>query len=271
MKFMAKTIIITGAGQGIGAALAREFSHRGANVVVTDIDLAKAQVVAGEINGTAFYCDVTQESDIQRIVMQVRNTIAPVDIFVSNAGICRGEPDHAASASNTNWQACWDIHVMAHVYACRAILPDMKKRKSGYLVQVASAAGLLNQIGDAAYSATKHAAVGFSEALAITHKDDGINVSVICPQYVATPMLGYDEPNAAEGFPGVISPKALACHVADDMQAERFMILPHPDVAGFMEFKASNYEKWLGSMRKLRRKIIAKLGNSSFIEMHKWI
>ena len=160
---------------------------------------------------------------------------------------------------------------MAHVYACRALLPDMKKRKSGYLVQVASAAGLLNQIGDAAYSATKHASVGFSEALAITHRDEGINVSVICPQYVATPMLGYDEPNAAEGFPGVISPKTLACRVADDMQAERFMILPHPDVAGFMEFKASNYEKWLGSMRKLRSKIITKLGNSNFIEMHKWM
>ena len=161
MDFNRKIAIITGAGHGIGAALAREFAARGARVAVADLNETAAKSVAQEIGGIAFKCDATLEGDIQALVALVEAELGPVDIFFSNAGICLGEPDHAASAPNSTWQACWDVHVMAHVYATRAVLPGMIGRGDGYLVQMASAAGVLNQIGDAAYSTTKHAAVDF--------------------------------------------------------------------------------------------------------------
>ena len=271
MDFNRKTAIITGAGRGIGAALAREFTTRGARVAVADLDAAAARAVALEIDGLACTCDVTDEREIQALVARVEAEIGPVDIFFSNAGIFQGEPDHAASAPDSTWLACWELHVMAHVYATRAVLPAMIARGDGYLIQMASAAGLLNQIGNAAYSTTKHAAVGLAEALAITHGHQGVKVSVVCPQYVATPMLGYNDPAQAQGLPNVLSPAVVAQRVADAMEAENFMILPHPDVAGYMEFKASHYEKWLTGMRKLRTKIITKLGSTKLSDMHKWI
>jgi NAD(P)-dependent dehydrogenase (short-subunit alcohol dehydrogenase family) len=271
MDFNGKTAIITGAGRGIGAALAREFTARGARVAVADLDAAAASTVALEIDGLACTCDVTDEREIQALVARVEAEFGPVDIFFSNAGIFRGEPDHAASATDSTWQACWQLHVMAHVYATRAVLPAMIARGDGYLAQMASAAGVLNQIGDAAYSSTKHAAVGLSEALTITHGHQGVKVSVVCPQYVATPMLGYDDPAQAEELPNVLSPEVVAQRVTDAMEAETFLILPHPDVAGYMEFKASHYEKWLSGMRKLRAKIVSQLGGTKLSEMHKWI
>lgn len=148
---------------------------------------------------------------------------------------------------------------MAHVYAARAVLPSMIERGEGYFVQMASAAGLLSQIGDAAYSASKHAAVGFAESLSITHGDDGIKVSVICPQYVATPMLGYDAGEGFDKYPGVISPEQVAGTVVQGIDAEQFLILPHPDVEQYIQFKPGNYDCWLGDMRKLRRKIIDEI------------
>ena len=271
MDFNGKVVIITGAAHGIGAALAKEFAARGARVAVADLDETQAKLVAQEISGVAFKCKATVESDIQALVEGVEVELGPIDIFFSNAGICLGEPDHAASAPNTTWQACWDLHVMAHVYATRAVLPGMIARGDGYLAQMASAAGVLNQIGDAAYSTTKHAAVGLSEALAITHGDQGIKVSVACPQYVATPMLGYSEPTQEINIPGVLSPNVLAQRVADAMEIETFMSLPHPDVAEHMIFKTSHYKKWLIAIRNLRDRIIAKLGNTKLTEMHKLI
>ena len=160
---------------------------------------------------------------------------------------------------------------MAHVYACRAVLPAMLARGEGYLVQMASAAGLLNQIGDAAYSTSKHAAVGFAEALAISHGDEGVKVSVVCPQYVATPMLGYEDPASAAQMPGLLSPEVTAQRVADAMEVERFLILPHPQVADYMAFKATEPDKWLSAMRKLRARLIAKLGRLDLAQMHKWM
>jgi NAD(P)-dependent dehydrogenase (short-subunit alcohol dehydrogenase family) len=178
-----------------------------------------------------------------------------IDLFCSNAGIIAtdGPPWYATSASNDTWQAMWDIHVMSHVYAARACLPSMIERGEGYFLNTASAAGLLNQIGDAAYSTTKHAAVGFAEALAITHGDDGIRVSCLCPQAVATRMIGVVEDGGTAGVDGVLPPSAVADAVVEGLAEERFLILPHPEVATYRERKTADYDRWLGGMRKLRR------------------
>lgn len=266
-----KTIVVTGGASGIGKALCERFAREGAKVIVTDLSQEKADAVAAAIGGTAMICDVTKESDIQNLVSQTEAELGPIDMFVSNAGLGFGEPGHAASASNDIWQTCWDVHVMAHVYAARAVLPGMIERNSGYLLNMASAAGLLNQIGDAAYSATKHAAVGFAEALAITHKDDGIGVSVICPQYVATPLLGYKEDNVAERSEGTITPREVAECVMEGLAEERFLILPHPEVETFIRHKTGDYDRWLSGMRKLRRGIIEKTGSTRAEDVHKLI
>ena len=271
LEFQGKIVILTGAAGGIGAALAREFAGRGARLALCDLNAAALEALCGELGALHMVCDVTVESHIQALVAEVEARLGPVDIFFSNAGFSSGEPDHAASAPDRIWQASWEVHVMAHVYACRALLPAMRARGQGYLVQMASAAGLLNQIGDAAYSTSKHAAVGFAEALAISHGHEGLKVSVVCPQYVATPMLGYDDPAAAAPVPGLLSPEVTAQRVAEAMEEERFLILPHPEVADYMVFKAKEPDKWLAAMRKLRARLVAKLGRLDLAQMHKWM
>ena len=271
MKLDGKTVVVTGGARGIGAALCARFAAEGARVMVADLDQAGAGQVAARIGGLGMRCDVTSERDIRDLVAATEAQLGPIDMFCSNAGVCPGEPDHSASASNETWQLCWDVHVMAHVYAARAVLPGMIARGEGYLLQMASAAGLLSQIGDAAYSATKHAAIGFAESLSITHGKDGIKVSVICPQYVATPMLGYAEGGAASDLPGVISAQDLAETVVRGVADESFLILPHPVVADYMAFKAQNYDKWLGGMRKLRARIVDQVGSTDLQAMHKLV
>ena len=271
LEFQDKIVILTGAAGGIGAALAREFAERGARLALCDLNAAALEALSGELGALHMVCDVTVESHIQALVAEVEARLGPVDIFFSNAGFSSGEPDHAASAPDRIWQASWEVHVMAHVYACRALLPAMRARGQGYLVQMASAAGLLNQIGDAAYSTSKHAAVGFAEALAISHGHEGLKVSVVCPQYVATPMLGYDDPASAALVPGLLSPEVTAQRVAEAMEEERFLILPHPEVADYMVFKAKEPDKWLAAMRKLRARLVAKLGRLDLAQMHKWM
>ena len=271
MKLKNKTVVVTGGARGIGKAICAAFQREGARVVVADLLADEACATAKEIGGIGFGCDVSKEADIQKLAENVEREYGPIDLFCSNAGICVGEPSHAASASNDTWQACWNIHVMAHVYAARAVLPSMIERGEGYFVQMASAAGLLSQIGDAAYSASKHAAVGFAESLSIAHGDDGIKVSVACPQYVATPMLGYNEGEGIDQHPGVISPEQVADAVVQGVDAEKFLILPHPDVEQFVQFKTGNYDRWLGGMRKLRRTIKDKIGNTRLEEMHKLV
>ncbi len=271
MKLNDKTIIVTGGASGIGRALAERFAEEGAKIALADLAIDKAEKVAAEIGGLALACDVTKEADIQNLVARTERELGPLDLFCSNAGIGFGEPDLVTSASNAEWQTSWDVHVMAHVYAARAALPGMIERGGGYFLQTASAAGLLNQIGDAAYSTTKHAALGFAEALAITHGDDGIKVSVLCPQYVATPMLGYDDNADPDLSPGVMSPRQVAESVVEGISEERFLILPHPVVEQYRQNKAANYERWLGGMRKLRRGIIAEIGSTRPEDMHKLI
>lgn len=271
MKLKDKTVIVTGGASGIGRALSIRFAEEGARVVVADVAIEKAEKVAEQVRGLAVACDVTKEADIQNLVSQSERDVGPIDMFCSNAGVGFGEPDLVASASNAQWQTSWEIHVMAHVYAARAALPGMIARQSGYFLQTVSAAGLLNQIGDAAYSTTKHAALGFAEALAITHGDDGIKVSVICPQYVATPMLGYADDQEAELSAGVITPGQVADSAVAGIEAERFLILPHPVAEKFRQHKAADYERWLNGMRRLRRGIIAEIGSTHPQDMHKLI
>ncbi|MEQ8898055.1 MAG: SDR family oxidoreductase [Roseovarius sp.] len=271
MNLNQKTVIVTGGASGIGAAIATRFAAQGARVAVADLDLGAAQATAARIGGLALACDVTQEADIQRIVQRTEAEFGPIDLFCSNAGLALGEPSHAASASNADWSRAWEVHVMAHVYAARAVLPGMIDRGTGYLLQMASAAGLLNQIGDAAYSATKHAAVSFAESLAITHGRDGIKVSVVCPQYVATPLLGYATPEAAGDAPGLLTPDAVAETVLQGVTEERFLILPHGQVAQYMQFKSADHDKWLESMRRLRDRVMTEAGTTDLRRMHRHI
>ncbi len=265
-----KTVVVTGGARGIGKALARRFANEGARVVVSDLSEEEAMAVADPLQGLAIVCDVTKESEVQNLVARAEAHFGPIDLFCSNAGVFFGEPDLASSADNAQWQACWDIHVMAHVYAARAVLPGMIERGGGYLLNMASAAGLLSQIGDAAYSATKHAAVGFAESLAITHGDDGIKVSVICPQYVATEMLGYGEGDDLDGISGVIGPEQVADAVIDGLAEERFLILPHPDVEKYRRHK-NDYDRWIGGMRRLRRNIVEATGGTRLEDIHKLV
>ncbi|QBF34125.1 SDR family oxidoreductase [Thalassococcus sp. S3] len=260
MDVSGKTVVITGAASGIGAALARQMAQAGAHVVIADLQEQAAIDLAQQIGGLAVSCDVTREGDIRAVVEKAEDAFGQVDIFVSNAGLGRGEPDHAASASDEVWQLNWDVHVMSHVYAARAVLPKMIERGEGYLVQMASAAGLLCQIGDAAYSATKHAAVSFAESLAITHGMDGIKVSVICPQYVATPLIGLTE-EAAEGRPSLLTPDDAAKAIMQGIQEEVFLILPHKEVQEYTRLKSTDYERWLQGMRLLRAKAIDDMGS----------
>lgn len=269
MELKHRTVIITGAAQGIGAAIANRFSEEGANLVLADQNFDKVGKVASTLGADGVQCDVTKEEDIQKLVAFSQEKYGFVDMFVSNAGVCFGEDEHSASATNETWQKCWEIHVMSHVYAARAVLPSMIERGDGYLVQMASAAGLLSQIGDAAYSTTKHAAVGFAESLSITHGKQGIKVSCICPQYVATHMTGYkddfDNPNSST----IISAEEVAETVLQGVKNEQFLILPHPEVVEFMKHKTADYERWLGGMRKLRSNIVDAVGSTKLEDMHK--
>ena len=264
-----KTSVVTGGASGIGAALCKALANKGANVVVSDINEAAAAALAKEIGGTSFKCNVRNETEICDLVSFAEQQYGQIDLFCSNAGLAFGEPSHAASATNEQWQTCWDVHVMAHVYASRAVLPSMIARKEGYLVNIASAAGLLCQVGDAAYSATKHAAVSLAESLAITHKSDGITVSVVCPQYVATPLTGYDEVGASNEEIGVLSAENVADTIVQGIEADRFMIHTHPDVKGYFQARAGDHDSWIAGMQRMREKIIEKVGSTRLEDMHK--
>ena len=258
MRLQGKVALVTGAGRGIGRALCREFRQRGAAaVVVADLDGALAQATAAELGGLGLQCDVSDAAAVAAMVRAAEAHHGRVDVLVSNAGFGSQslDLDDALSVPDATWQRMWDVHVMAHARASRAVLPGMLARGSGCLVNVASAAGLLSQIGDTPYSATKHAAVGLAESLAITYGDRGIDVSVVCPQYVATAITGLDERTAAGTLPGVLTVEQAATAIADGIEAGRFLILTHPEVLGFFQRKASDYDRWLAGMRRLRESL----------------
>lgn len=270
MKFENSSVVITGAGSGIGAALARRAAGMGAKVCVSDLDGDKAQAVADEIGGMAVQCDVRDEVQIQDLVAAASRVQGDVDIYVSNAGLGGGDPSHAASQTDEMWMLNWQVHVMSHVYVSRALLPMMMRRGSGHLVNVASAAGLLNQIGDAAYSATKHAAVSFAESLAITHGSDGIGVSVVCPQYVATPLLGLGDADAATQD-NLLTADDVAAAITEGVEAGRFLILSHPDVRTYTKHRAQDHDRWISGMQMLRAKALETFGGIKVDNFYKLV
>ena len=256
MKIAGKVCVVTGGASGIGKALATRFIAEGAKaVVIADLNADTVSAVGVEIGAQTHALDVRDETAIAALVASVEAEHGQIDLFCSNAGIIGvdGEPWWATGADNELWQRMWEIHLMSHVYAARACLPAMIARGEGYLLNTASAAGLLAQIGSAPYSVTKHAAVSFAESLAITHGDDGIKVSCLCPQAVDTAMTAGTDGGGVAGVDGMLSAEAVAEAVIQGLDVESFLILPHPEVEEYRQNKARSYERWLGGMRKLRR------------------
>lgn len=250
MQVAGKVIVVTGGASGIGQALCQRFALEGAKAItVVDIDKEGANAVAEEIKGLAIGCDVSKEEEIINVVKETEEKSGPIDMFCSNAGIMI---EGVIEAPDESWQRIWEINVMAHVYAARAVIPGMIERGGGYLLNTSSAAGLLSQIGSAPYSVTKHAAVGLAENLAITYGDKGIKVSVLCPQAVRTRMTSDGAGVAA--VDGMIEPEEVADTVIEALAEERFLILPHPQVQTYMERKVSDYDRWLRGMRRLQER-----------------
>ena len=259
MELKGKVVVVTGGASGIGRALCRRFAQEGAaGVVVADINGDDALAVASEFDGLAVSTDVSREVDVVALVDKATAAFGPVDLFCSNAGIGVGR---GLETPDEDWDLIWRVNFMAHVYAARAVLPGMLARGEGYLLQTASAAGLLTQIGNAPYSVTKHGAVSLAEWLAITYGDRGIKVSCLCPQGVDTPMLraGIDDDSGRAVLRGgaMKQPEEVADAVVEGLRAETFLILPHPEVADYVRRKADDYDRWLRGMRRLQAQVEA--------------
>lgn len=265
MDIQDKCIVVTGAASGIGRALVRRFHAAGArSLVAVDVNEAGAQATANEVGGKAMGCDVSNESAVLAVIDETENEFGPIDLFCSNAGIGLGP---SLESPDTDWQKSWEVNVMAHVYAARHLVPRMTERGGGYLMNTVSAAGLLNQIGGAAYGVTKHAAIGLGEWIAIHHGHQGVRVSLLCPQAVRTPMTAPPEPGSEEGGiatsaaagDGMMEPEELAEIVMEGLAAERFIILTHPEVVDYMRRKTSDYDRWIGGMNRLYQRLLGEI------------
>lgn len=253
MNLTDRVIIVTGGGRGIGAAMCRRFARESPRgIVVTDRDEAEAKSVAEEIGGLGLACDVTREADIQRIVRQAEAQFGPVSIFCSNAGsTIKG----GIETSDADWQTMWNLHVMSNVYAARAVMPGMLERGEGYLLQTSSAAGLLTEIGSAAYSVTKHATIALAEWLSIHYRRQGLRVSVLCPSGVKTDMLDLTDPVHQFLSDHAVTPEDVAQQVVEAMAAERFLVLPHKEVGEYFAYKGQDYDKFLQTFSRLPEKV----------------
>jgi NAD(P)-dependent dehydrogenase (short-subunit alcohol dehydrogenase family) len=248
MEIHGKVAVVTGGASGIGAAMAKRFAAEGARgLVVADIDAERAERVARDIGALAVHCDVGREADIQALVAAARKRYGQIDIFMSNAGIL-GRPG-GIDLEDALWERMWQVHGMAHVWAARAVVPEMLARGEGYFVVTASAAGLLNIVESAPYGVTKHAALAFAEWLRIAYGRRGVRVSCLCPQSVQTDMTAAGTGSA--GMDGVLTAEQVAFDVVAAMKDEKFLVLPHPEVARYFLNKAQDYDRWLGGMQKL--------------------
>jgi NAD(P)-dependent dehydrogenase (short-subunit alcohol dehydrogenase family) len=266
MDVAGRIAVVTGGASGIGRALCLRLAAEGAaGVVVADlaVDGATAtaeQIVAAGGRALAVGCDVAAEADVAALVETATQQFGPVDLFCANAGIAS---DGGVDAPDADWHRAWDVNVMSHVYAARAVLPQMLARGEGYFLATASAAGLLTNLGTAPYSVTKHAVVALAEWLAITHGDAGLKVSCLCPQGVRTPMLmaGLSGPAGAVVLAGgrMLEPEEVADAVVAGLADERFLILPHPEVLDYFQAKAADYDRWLAAMRRLQARVLASL------------
>lgn len=251
MDLLNKIAIITGGSGGIGKAMARAFLKEGARgVVLADLNKEALDQAAGEIGCDSMVCNVTDQQQINDLATFTQEKYGQVDLFCSNAGA--GGEGLLTDASDQVWQNQWELHVMSHVYAARAVLPDMISRGEGYLLNTASAAGLLAAIGTGPYTVTKAAAVKLAEFISITHGDEGIKVSVLCPQGVNTAMAPKSFGDGQTD--GIIEPEQLAQTVVETIREERFYVLPHPEVEEYVRRKGDDIDRWLVGMRRLRRK-----------------
>ncbi len=255
MELAGKHVVVTGAGSGIGRACATRFAAEGARVVASDRDGDRVRAVGEAIGALAVAADVSRESEITGLIAAAQAEHGPIDLFFSNAGV--PGPGGGPEAPDDELQQTWEINVMAHVWAARALLPDWVARGDGYLLSTASAAGLLTQVSAMGYSITKHAAVALAEWLSITYGDAGIKVSCLCPQGVRTPMLDVALEDPVGAAPllagGLLEPEDVAAAVVTGVRDERFLILPHQDVAKHMALKGAQPERWLSGMRRLVR------------------
>jgi NAD(P)-dependent dehydrogenase (short-subunit alcohol dehydrogenase family) len=252
MDLRGKVAVVTGAASGIGAASARAFATKGAKVVVVDVNADGARKVAKELGALAIPCDIAQESQVNAMIAEAQRSLGPVDVLFNNAGVATGG-DPLRTPIEV-WDKQWQINVMSHVYAVRAVLPAMLERGSGYLLHTASMAGILTSQGNLTYAVTKHAVVGLAEWLAITYHDRGIRVSLLAPLGVRTPMLGNPDPVRTQNVLGPIKePEQVAQMVVDAIEAERFMILTDPIAQKWMANKTNDIERWLNGMRRLQR------------------
>ena len=250
MELENKIVVVTGAANGIGRAMAIRFAKENAKAVIcADLDENGACETAQQINGIGKKLDVSDPNAIADLIEQIENDIGPIDLFCSNAGILMAG---GVEVPDDQWQKIWDVNLMSHVWAARYLVPRMAARGGGYLLNTSSAAGLLNQVGSAPYGVTKHAAVGLAEWIAMSYGDQGIKVSLLCPQAVSTEMIrGFEEHVAS--IDGVIKPEDVAEACVQGIRDEQFLILPHPKVSTYIKNKAENYDRWIGGMRKLNR------------------
>lgn len=254
MRVADKIVVVTGAASGIGRALAQRFAREGArHIVCADLNADGAAATASGINSSvavasACRVDVSNEQDIVDLIERTEREQGAIDLFCSNAGIGIGR---GLETSNSQWEKIWQVNLMSHVYAARHLVPRMALRGGGYLLNTASAAGLLSQIGSVTYAVTKHAAVSLAEWISITHGDEGIKVSVLCPQAVRTAMTA-GNPDGVASVDGMIEPEQLADTVIEALEEERFLVLPHPQVLEYMRRKTADYDRWLTGMRRLQ-------------------